>query len=162
MKNVFRTFVILACFCCATVISFGQNQNKYTGQFTYDGTSYEYETTCAGEKNLMTGNIETYGVIIYKVKKEKKKQVLKTHCFALEVKKHHSDVKQNFDQLKFTTVNDKGLAPEIEGTSKKITLEFSFDNFTLKPLFGNNTPVGCTSFDDGIKNLLIFVMKALD
>lgn len=162
MKTRINALVMITVFCFISVISFAQNQNKYSGRFTYDGNEYEYETTCAGEKNLMTGNIETYGLIISKVKKDKKKQVLKTHCFALEVKKKHSDVKKNFDQFKFTTVNEKGLAPEVEGTGKKITLEFNFDNFTLKPLYGNNTPVGCSSFEDGIKNLMPFIMKELD
>lgn len=162
MKNLIKTFIGLVIFCCISINLSGQNQNKYSGRFSFDGNDYDYETSCAGEKDLMTGNIETYQVTIWKVKKEKRKQILKTHCFALEVKKKHSDVKKNFDQIRFTTVNEKGLAPEIEGTSKKITLEFYFDNFTLKPQFGNNTPMGCASFEEGIKAVMLFVMKELD
>lgn len=162
MKNLTKTFVILVFFCCTSFICFGQNQNKYSGKLSYDGNEYEYETSCAGEKELMTGNIETYQVTIWKVKKTKKTQVLKTHCFALEVKKKHSDVKKNFDHIKFTTKNEKGLAPEVEGTKKKITLEFYFDNFTLKPQFGNNTPMGCSSFEEGIKAVMLFVLKEIN
>ena len=161
-----KKLIICTCACVALVFTglscFGQNTHSYSGTVTYDGNQYAYETSCAGKKELMTGNIETYGLTIYKIKKDKKKQVLKTHCTALEVKRNHSDVKQNLDQIKFTTMNDKGLAPEVEGTSKKITLNFNFDNFMLVPQFGNNSPVGSADFDEGIKNMVVFILKAID
>jgi hypothetical protein len=163
MKQIYLLFAIAVFVTGISFSSHAQNTNKYSGRLTYNGTEYEYETGCAGIKELNTTKIESYSITVYKWKKDKRgKQVLKTHCMALLVERNHSDVKKNYDHIKFTTVNDKGLAPEIEGTSKKITLEFAFDNFTLKPMFGNNSPVGCTSFDEGIKNVVLFVLKEID
>ncbi|MBI5219536.1 MAG: hypothetical protein HY958_11450 [Bacteroidia bacterium] len=162
MKKFMLFFSVCFMLTGLTMTALSQNTNKYSGRLSYDGKEYEYETTCPGKKEMMTTTIETYGLIIYKVKKDKKKEILKTHCMALSVKKGDSDVKKNLDHIKFTTVNDKGLAPEVEGTSKKMTMEFNLDNFTLIPQFGNNSSVGCSDFNDGIKNVVIFILKEMD
>lgn len=139
-----------------------QNTNRYFGNVSYKGSEYYYETSCAGVKPMTTTTIETYGLTIYKIKKGKKKPFLKTHCTALDVRRNDSSVKENLDKIKFTTLNDNGLAPEVEGTSKKITLEFYLDNFTLIPLYNRDARMGCSSFDDGIKNVVYFILKELD
>lgn len=161
--KLFAAILLTFAFLAGSFSSFGQNKNKYSGRLTYNGDEYEYETMCAGIKEMMTGNIESYGITVYKVKKEKKKQVLKTHCKAIIVKRNHSDVKKNFDHITFTTLADNGkVAPEVEGTSKKLTMDFNFDNFMLIPQSGGSSPVGSSSFDEGIKNMVGIVMKALD
>jgi len=139
-----------------------QNTNQYSGKVLYKGTEYFYETSCAGIKPMSTTTIETYGLTIYKMKKDKKKLVLKTHCTALEVRRNDSSVKENLDKIKFSTVVPSGdLAPDIIGTSKRITLEFHLDNFTLIPLYNQDARMGCSSFDDGIKNVVYFILKEL-
>lgn len=139
-----------------------QNTNHYSGKVLYKGTEYFYETSCAGVKPMSTTTIETYGLIIYKMKKDKKKLVLKTHCTAIEVRRNDSSVKENLDKIKFSTVvSDGNVAPEVEGTSKRIMLEFHLDNFTLIPLYNQDARMGCSSFEDGIKNVVFFILKEL-
>ncbi|MGE0078175.1 MAG: hypothetical protein AB7S48_09980 [Bacteroidales bacterium] len=139
-----------------------QNTNVYQGAVNYDGKDYYYETTCAGIKPMATTTIETYGLIIYKVKKNSKKPYIKTHCTALEVKRNDSSVKDNLDKIKFSTVVSGKLSPEVEGTSKKITLEFQLDNYTLIPQYNPDARRGCASFDDAMKNVVYFILKELD
>lgn len=138
-----------------------QNTNKYSGKVMYNGSEYYYETSCAGIKPMEITTIETYGLTIYKVKKDKKKLVLKTHCTALQVRRNDSSIKENVDKIKFSTVTENGLAPGIEGTKKKITLEFQLDNFTLIPMYNQDARMGCASFDEGIKNVVLFILKEL-
>lgn len=143
-------------------IASAQNTNKYTGKVQLDGNEYYYETSCAGINPMATTTIETYGLTIYKVKKDKKKLVLRTHCTALDVRRNDSSIKPNLDIIRFTTVTDNGmLAKEIEGTSKKISLEFYLDNYMLIPQFDKDARMGCASFDEGIKNVVFFILKAL-
>jgi len=115
----------------------------------------------AGIKPMSFTTFETYGLTIYKMKKDKKKLVLKTHCTALEVKRNDSSVKDNLDKITFTTIASDRLAPGIEGTSKKVTLEFHLENFTLIPLYNRDARMGCSSFDEGIKNVVYFILKEL-
>ncbi|MHC1704690.1 MAG: hypothetical protein AB9846_12350 [Tenuifilaceae bacterium] len=138
-----------------------QNTNKYSGKVDYKGNEYFYETSCAGIKPMTTTTIETFGLTIYQVKKDKKKLVLKTHCTALEVRRNDSSVKENLDKIYFSTVINDRLSPEVEGTSKKLTLEFHLDNFTLIPLYNRDARRGCASFDEGIKNVVFFILKEI-
>jgi hypothetical protein len=161
MKKVITLFSI---FILAGIVNAAsaQNANKYSGKLMYNGSEYFYETSCAGIKPMVTTTIETYGLTIYKTKKDKKVIVLKTHCIALEIRRNDSSIKENLDKIKFTTLTENGLAPEIEGTSKKITLEFHLDNFTLIPLYNPDARMGCANFDEGIKNVVFFILKELD
>lgn len=138
-----------------------QNTNRYSGTVLYKGTEYFYETSCAAIRPMSFTTIENYGLTIYKMKKDKKKLVLKTHCTALEVKRNDSSVKDNMDKIKFTTLNENGLAPEVEGTNKKVTLEFQLENFNLIPVYNREARMGCASFDEGIKNVVYFILKEL-
>lgn len=150
------TFVLLAFSASA------QNTNVYKGTVNYDGKDYYYETTCAGIKPMATTTIETYGLVIYKVKKNSKKPFIKTHCTALEVRRNDSSVKENLDKIKFSTLVNDRLSPEIEGTRKKVTLDFQLDNFMLIPQYNPETRRGCANFDDAIKNVVYFILKELD
>ena len=138
-----------------------QNTNKYSGKVLYKGVEYSYETSCAGINPMATTTLETYGLIIYKTKKDKKKLVLKTHCTALQVRRNDSSIKPNLDIIIFTTLTGNVIAPETEGTSKKITIEFHLDNFMLIPQYNINARMGCSSFDEGIKNAVFFIIKEL-
>jgi len=138
-----------------------QNTNNYSGKVTYDGNEYYYETSCAGINPMSTTTIETYGLTIYKVKRDKKKLVLKTHCTALEVQRNISSIKNNLDKITFTTLSSGRLSPDVKGTSKKITLEFHLDNFTLIPQYKLDAKMGCASFDEGIKNVVYFILKEI-
>lgn len=157
LVSLFGIVVLLGIFSAVTA----QNTNRYSGKVLYKGVEYSYETSCAGIKPMSTTTIETYGLTIYRMKKDKKKLVLKTHCTALEVRRNDSSIKENLDKIKFTTLTENGLSPEIEGTSKKITLEFHLDNFTLIPLYNQAARMGCASFDEGIKNVVYFILKEL-
>lgn len=160
MKRMIALIWVLAIAGITNCLS-AQNTNKYSGNVNYNGKEYFYETSCAGIKPMVTTTIETYGLTIFQIKKDKKKLVLKTHCTALEVRRNDSSIKENLDKIKFTTlVNDK-LAPEIEGTSKKLALEFHLDNFTLIPLYNQGAKMGCASFDEGIKNVVYFILKEI-
>jgi len=138
-----------------------QNTNKYSGKVNYDGNEYYYETSCAGINPMATTTIETYGLTIYRVKKDKKKLVLKTHCTALEIRRNDSSIKSNLDKIFFTTLVGDRLSPEVEGTSKKLKLEFYLDNFTLIPQYNLDAKMGCASFDEGIKNVVYFILKEI-
>lgn len=138
-----------------------QNTNKYSGNVNYNGKEYYYETSCAGINPMTTTTIETYGLTIYQIKKDKKKLVLKTHCTAIEVRRNDSSIKENLDKIKFSTLVNGRLSPDVEGTSKKLTLEFQLDNFTLIPLYNQGAKMGCASFDEGIKNVVYFILKEI-
>lgn len=161
MKKVIALFGIIILAGILSAAS-AQNANKYSGKVLYKNSEYYYETSCAGINPMATTTFETYGLTIYKIKKDKKKLVLKTHCTALEVRRNDSSIKDNVDNIKFTTITGNGLAPEIEGTSKKITLEFHLDNFMLIPQYNLNARMGCANFDEGIKNVVFFILKELD
>ncbi len=161
MKTLFKLFSVIILVGVINNTQ-AQNTNKYSGTVNYKGTDYYYETMCAGAKDYTTANIETYGLTIFKVKKGNKKPFLTTHCTALEVRRNDSSIKEKFDRIKFTTLNQNGLAPEVKGTSKKITLEFQLDNFTLIPQYNKEARMGCSSFDDAIKNVVLFILKELD
>jgi len=161
MKKVIALFSIILLAGILSAVS-AQNTNMYSGKVLYKGIEYSYETSCAGINPMSTTTVETYGLTIYKIKKDKKKLVLKTHCTALQVRRNDSSIKPNLDIIIFTTVIGGELSPDIEGTSKKITLEFHLDNFMLIPQFDLNARMGCSSFDEGIKNVVFFVLKALD
>lgn len=161
MKNlisIFTVVVLVGIFTNSTA----QNTNRYSGTVNYKGTDYYYETTCAGAKDFTTAKIETYGLTIFKIKKGNKKPFLTTHCTALEVRRNDSSIKEKFDRIKFTTLNQNGLAPEVKGTSKKVTLEFQFDNYNLIPQYNKEARMGCSGFDDAIKNVVLFILKELD
>ncbi len=159
MKKIKLVFLIVMLFALSVN---AQNTNVYKGIVNYDGKDYYYETTCAGIKPMATTTIETYGLTIYKGKKIAKKPYLKTHCTAIEVKRNDSSVKENLDKIKFSTVVSDRLSPEVEGTRKKVTLEFQLDNFTLIPLYNPDARRGCASFEDGIKNVVYFILEELD
>jgi len=139
-----------------------QNTNKYSGSINYEGKNYYYETSCAGINPMATTTIETYGLTIYKIKKDKKKLVLKTHCTALQVRRNDSSVKENLDKITFSTLVSGQLSPEIEGTNKKLTLDFQLDNFTLIPVYNKDARMGCASFEEGIKNVVYFILKEIE
>lgn len=159
-----KFFITLSVILFAGIISnsTAQNTNRYSGTVNYRGTEYYYETMCAGIKPMVTTTIETYGLTIYKIKKGNKKPYLTTHCTALEIRRNDSSIKENLDKIKFTTLNQDGLAPEVKGTSKKVTLEFHLDNYTLIPLWDREARRGCASFEEGIKNVVFFILKELD
>jgi len=138
-----------------------QNTNSYSGMVDYNGKKYYYETSCAGIKPMSTTTIETYGLTVYVMKKDQKKLFLKTHCTALEVRRNDSSIKENLDKITFTTLASGRVSPEVKGTSKKLTLEFHLDNFTLVPLYNQDARMGCASFDEGIKNVVYFILKEL-
>lgn len=140
-----------------------QNTNVYKGTVNYDGKDYYYETTCAATNPMATATVETYGLIIYKVKKNSKKPYIKTHCTALEVKRNDSSVKENVDKIKFSTVVSGGrLSPEVVGTKEKVTLEFLVDNYMLIPQYNQDARRGCANFDDAMKNVVYFILKELE
>lgn len=152
--------ILTVVFFAFTAIS--QNTNVYKGTVNYDGKDYYYETTCAATNPMATATVETYGLIIYKVKKSSKKLYIKTHCTALEVKRNDSSVKENVDKIKFSTVVSGGrLSPEIVGTREKVTLEFLLDNYMLIPQYNQDARRGCSNFDDAIKNVVYFILKEL-
>lgn len=159
MKKFKLAFLIIMLFAISVN---AQNTNVYKGIVNYDGKDYYYETSCAGIKPMATTTIETYGLTIYKGKKISKKPFLKTHCTAIEVKRNDSSVKENLDKIKFSTVVSDRLSPEVEGTRKKVTLEFQLDNFTLIPLYNPDARRGCANFEDGMKNVVYFILKELD
>ena len=161
MKKLIALFSIIILAGILNAVT-AQNTNKYSGKVLYKGIEYSYETSCAGINPMSTTTVETYGLTIYKIKKENKKLVLKTHCSALEVRRNDSSIKSNLDVIIFTTVIGGALSPDIEGTSKKITLEFHLDNFMLIPQYDLNARMGCSSFEDGIKNVVFFILKELN
>ncbi len=138
-----------------------QNTNSYSGKVDYNGKEYYYETSCAGVKPMSTTTIETYGLTIYVMKKDQKKLIIKTHCTALEVRRNDSSIKENLDKITFTTIASGKLSPDVKGTSKKLTLEFHLDNYTLIPLYNQDARMGCASFDEGIKNVVYFILKEI-
>lgn len=158
MKTIVGVMVAML---AANLIS-AQNTRSYSGKLNYNGNEYYYETSCAGLKPMATTTIETYGLTIYRIKKDKKKLVLKTHCTALEVRRNDSSIKENLDKITFTTLASGRLSPEVEGTSKKLTLEFHLDNFTLIPLYNRDARMGCSSFEEGIKNVVMFILREID
>ncbi|MGD9978346.1 MAG: hypothetical protein AB7S54_10480 [Bacteroidales bacterium] len=145
-----------------SALSTAQNTNIYKGKVIYGGREYYYETSCAGVKPMVTTTIETYGLTIYRVKKDIKKPFLKTHCTALELRRNDSAIKENVDKITFTTMVGNRLSPEVEGTSKKVTLNFQLDNFTLIPLYNPGARRGCANFGEAITNVVYFVLKELD
>ena len=156
--------IVLICilvFVGMTNTLMAQNTNSYSGKISYEGKEYYYETSCAGVKPMSTTTIETYGLTIYMIKKGQKKLVLKTHCTALEVRRNDSSIKENLDKITFTTIASGKLSPEIKGTSKKLTLEFHLDNYTLVPLYNQDARMGCANFDEGIKNVVYFILKEI-
>ncbi len=161
MKNVIALFSLVILAGIFNIAS-AQNVNKYSGKVLYKGSEYYYETSCAGINPMSTTTIETYGLTIYKIKKDKKKLVLKTHCTALEVRRNDSSIKPNLDVIIFSTIIGGELSPDMEGTSKKITLEFHLDNLMLIPQYNLNARMGCSSFDEGIKNVVFFILKELN
>ncbi|RPH32284.1 MAG: hypothetical protein EHM93_09910 [Bacteroidales bacterium] len=160
MKKIIVLIWVLAIAGIANCIT-AQNTNNYSGKVSYNGKEYSYETSCAGVKPMSTTTIETYGLTIYLTKKEQKKVVLKTHCTALEVRRNDSSIKENLDKITFTTVASGKLSPDVKGTSKKLTLEFHLDNFTLIPLYNRDARMGCASFDEGIRNVVYFILKEI-
>jgi hypothetical protein len=160
MKKIIASFWVLVLVGIANNVM-AQNTNKYSGNVNYNGNEYYYETSCAGVNPMSTTTNETYGLTIYKIKKDKKKLVLKTHCTALEIRRNESSIKENLDVISFTTLASKRLSPDVEGTSKKLTLVFYLDNFTLIPQYNLDAKMGCASFEEGIKNVVIFILKEL-
>ncbi len=159
-----RFISIIGILAIAGITNFllAQNTNNYSGKVNYKGTEYSYETSCAGINPMATTTIETYGLTIYRMNKDKKKLVLKTHCTALEVRRNDSSIKQNLDIIIFTTMVSNGrLSPDLIGTSKKLKLEFHLDNFTLIPQYNLDAKMGCANFDEGIKNVVYFILKEI-
>ena len=162
MKRICRIFGVAVIAALFSNSGFAQNTNKYSGTINFKGNDYYYETSCAGIKPMATTTIETYGLSIFKVKKDKKKLFLKTHCTALEVRRNDSSVKENLDKISFTTMVGDKLSPDVVGTSKKLKLDFHLDNFTLIPLYNQDARMGCSSFDEGIKNVVYFILKEIN
>lgn len=161
MKNIIALLGVLAV-AGITNSLVAQNTNSYSGKVDYNGKEYYYETSCAGIKPMATTTIETYGLTIYVKKKDQKKLVLKTHCTALEVRRNDSSIKENLDKITFTTLTSSGkVSPDVMGTSKKLKLEFHLDNFTLIPQYNLDARMGCASFDEGIKNVVYFILKEI-
>lgn len=161
MKKIISIMGMLAIAGITNFLS-AQNANKYSGNISYNGKEYSYETTCAGINHMATTTIESYGLTIYRINKSKKKLVLKTHCTAIEVRRNDSSIKENLDNIIFTTMVSGGrLSPDVVGTSKKLKLEFHLDNFTLIPQYNLDSKIGCSSFDEGIKNVVFFILKEI-
>lgn len=157
MKKVIAFVWIAALIGTSSIMA--QNTHSYSGKVNYKGNEYYYETSCAGVNPMSTTTIETYGLTIYRMNKDKKKLVLKTHCTALEVRRNDSSIKENLDNIIFTTLVSGGrLSPDVVGTSKKLKLEFHLDNFTLIPQYNLDAKMGCASFDEGIKNVVYFIL----
>jgi len=140
---------------------FAQNTNSYSGTVNYKGTDYSYETSCAGINPMSTTTIESYGLTIYTTKKAKKKLILKTHCMALTVQRNESSIKENLDIIIFTTLAGGKISPNVIGTKKNLTLKFYLDNFILIPQYDLDSKMGCASFDEGIKNVVFFILKEI-
>lgn len=138
-----------------------QNTNVYKGTVNYKGTDYLYETSCAGVNPMSTTTMESYALTIYTMKKDKKKLVLKTHCMALTIQRNESSIKPNLDIINFTTLVNGNLHPDVVGTSKKLKLSFYLDNFILIPQYNLDAKMGCSSFDEAIKNVVFFILKEI-
>jgi hypothetical protein len=160
MKKIIVSLWIIAIVALTSSVV-AQNTNKYSGKVNYKGTDFYYETSCAATNPMSTTTMETYGLTIYTMKKDKKKIVLKTHCTAFMIQRNESSIKPNLDVITFTTLVNKKVSPDLQGTSKNITLVFYLDNFMLIPQYNVDAKMGCASFDEAIKNVMFFILKEI-
>jgi hypothetical protein len=160
MKKLMSLFLIIVIAAITTNVV-AQNTNRYSGTVNYKGTDYYYETSCAATNPMSTTTMETYGLTIYTMKKDKKKIALKTHCTAFMIQRNESSIKPNLDIITFTTLVNKKISPDLRGTSKSMTLIFYLDNFMLIPQYNLDAKMGCASFDEAIKNVVYFILKEI-